>query len=109
MLNPLYWTQDIAIELCKQIESICPEYGVHVALTGGCLYHEGERKDCDILFYAIRQTKPDFFGLWKALETIGILLLKDHGFCIKAKYFEKSIDIFWPEADYGQYPEPVII
>ena len=49
------WTQQHAIELCKRIESVCPRYGCHVALTGGLLYKDGPRKDCDILFYRIRQ------------------------------------------------------
>lgn len=39
------WTQKEAIELCVKIEAICPKYGCHVALTGGLLYKEGERKD----------------------------------------------------------------
>ncbi len=42
------WTQEEAIELCRIIEDICPQAGCHVALTGGCLYKDGERKDLDI-------------------------------------------------------------
>jgi len=42
-------------------------------------------------------------------QRIIMLMLDDYGFCIKAKYFEKSIDIFWPESPYGEYNEPVII
>ena len=50
-----FWTQEEAIALCKKIESIVPLAGCHVALTGGCLYRDGHRKDLDILFYRIRQ------------------------------------------------------
>lgn len=45
------WTQSEAIDFCKKIEAICIKYGCHVALTGGTLYGDGPRKDCDILFY----------------------------------------------------------
>ena len=43
--------RDKAIEICKEIEMRAPSYGCHVALTGGCLYKDGDRKDCDLLFY----------------------------------------------------------
>jgi len=39
-----------AILLCKAIENKCPDFGYHVALTGGCLYKYGDRKDIDIMF-----------------------------------------------------------
>ena len=95
------WTQAKAIELCKVIETICPPYGCHVALTGGCLYGPTEpRKDCDILFYRIRQVKCiDLEGLWLALEKIGFIRLRDEGWCHKAKFYGHTIDIFFPESD----------
>lgn len=49
------WTQEEAIQLCRLLEALAPTFGCHVALTGGCLYKDGERKDCDILLYRIRQ------------------------------------------------------
>jgi hypothetical protein len=49
------WTQADAIALCRKIEEHVPDAGMHVALTGGCLYKDGTRKDADILFYRIRQ------------------------------------------------------
>lgn len=33
-----YWTQQEAVDLCVIIESVCVEFGCHVALTGGLLY-----------------------------------------------------------------------
>lgn len=96
----------MAIELCQAIEKICPKYGVHVALTGGCLYKGGIRKDCDILFYRIRQCdNPDLNGLMKELENIGIYERECFGFCTKARYFELPLDIFYPEAIQGNYDE----
>lgn len=63
------WDQKTAIDLCSKIELICPQYGCHVALTGGTLYKEGPRKDCDILFYRIRQVDEiDHDNLFIALE-----------------------------------------
>src|SRR3546814_15766415 len=49
----LPWTLDDAVALCRKIEKIAPEYGAHVALTGGTLYKDGPRKDVDLLFYQI--------------------------------------------------------
>jgi hypothetical protein len=98
------WTLDEAIEVCKIIEGISPEYGFHVALTGGLLYKEGGRKDCDLLLYRIRERhNPDWSGLWDALKQSGIVLNADFGWCKKAVWKGKQIDIFDPEAT-GEYP-----
>lgn len=92
------WTQEEAIELCKKIEEVCPQYGCHVALTGGLLYKEGERKDCDILFYRIRQqAQIDVDGLYGALARLGICYLSGYGWCHKFTYNGKNIDCFFPE------------
>jgi len=115
------WTQQEAIALCVKIESICPKFGCHVALTGGLLYKEGERKDCDLLFYRIRQVEEiDKEGLFTALLAIGVVEFKGFGWCHKAVAVPdgvefnkaevglyKSLDLFFPEQDGGQsYPEP---
>lgn len=92
------WNQADAIQLCKDIEAICPKFGCHVALTGGLLYKDGERKDCDILFYRIRQIRQiDFDGLWQALEKIGFVKVSGFGWCYKAEYCGRKIDCFSPE------------
>lgn len=95
-----------AIYLCQLIENICPEFGCHVALTGGCLYKEGQRKDVDIMFYRTRQCpKIDVTGLFEALEThLGIERITHRDqWCIKAKYSGISIDFFFPEP-HGKHP-----
>ena len=98
------WTQNEAVELCKKVESICPKFGCHVALTGGLLYKEGQRKDCDLLFYRIRQVKDiDFDGLWMALGEIGFEKVTGFGWCYKSKYNGKSVDMFSPEEQGGEY------
>lgn len=93
------WTQAEAIELCKLIEAIAPRHGAHVALTGGLLYKEGERKDCDLLFYCIRQV--DEIGrveLCAALEDMGMEMGASRGWVKKATWRGKSVDMFFPEA-----------
>lgn len=104
------WTQFEAIALCREVERICPQYGCHVALTGGCLYGDGKRKDCDILFYRIREVSLiDLVGLIKALESIGIKAdheeNADYGdglWVIKTWWRDKPLDMFFPEIDDGK-------
>jgi hypothetical protein len=105
------WTQTQAIDLCRAIEAVAPRYGCHVALTGGTLYHFGERKDADILFYRIRQVyEIDVDGLMDALREIGIEPGQDFGWCYKATYKGRAIDFFFPERSgvdapgYGNAP-----
>ena len=100
------WTQQQAINLCRLIEAFAPRYGCHVALTGGTLYHYGERKDADILFYRIRQVNEiDVDGLMEALREIGVTPEKDYGWCHKATYEGRAIDFFFPErAGDEHYP-----
>lgn len=98
------WTLAPAVDLCRLIEAICPEFGCHVALTGGCLYKDGERKDLDILFYRIRQVEEiDKDGLFEALRAIGVEHVKGFGWCHKATFNGLPIDCFFPEED-GDYP-----
>jgi len=101
------WTQEEAISLCQQIEQICPEYGCHVALTGGALYKDGPRKDLDILFYRIRQAPEiEIDDLFAGLEyALGIKRITDTAqWCIKAKFGERNMDCFFPEHS-GEYPQ----
>jgi hypothetical protein len=99
------WSHSQAVDLCRKIEAICPAFGCHVALTGGTLYRDGERKDADILFYRIRQVEViDIDGLMAALKLIGIQPGDDFGWCYKATYHGKKIDFFFPERDGLYYP-----
>ena len=99
-----FWNANEAIGLCHTIEQVCPQFGAHVALTGGLLYKSGPRKDADILFYRIRQIPEiDVDGLFAALETIGIKKVSGFGWCHKAIYNGKNIDFFFPEGDGGEY------
>src|SRR3546814_17782576 len=82
---------------------MAPEYGAHVALTGGTLYKDGPRKDVDLLFYRIRQVKEiDRPRLIRALQRIGIEISKRHGWVQKAFYEGKPIDLFFPDHIDGE-------
>lgn len=100
-----YWTLNAAVALCREVEAICPPFGCHVALTGGCLYKDGWRKDCDLLFYRIRQVDEiDKLGLFEALKRIGVNVKSGFGWCHKATWMDTHpIDLFFPEED-GEYP-----
>jgi hypothetical protein len=102
------WTRNQAVALCREIEAICPAFGCHVALTGGCLYKDGARKDLDVLFYRIRQVAEiDQDGLFEALRAIGIEHVADYGWCNKATYRGHKIDCFFPECPSGDYSSDV--
>ncbi len=99
------WTQERAVKLCRDVEAISPKFGCHVALTGGTLYKDGERKDADILFYRIRQVNAiDVEGLMAALTELGVVPGKDWGWCYKATYEGRNIDFFFPEREGLDYP-----
>lgn len=107
---PQPWVQLDAIELCRAVEQVCPKFGCHVALTGGLLYKFGPRKDCDLLFYRIRETEQiDKDGLFNALEAIGLEETEGFGWCHKATFQGKPVDCFFPEDDGGApYPTPEV-
>ncbi len=90
--------------MCAVIERICPKFGCHVALTGGCLYKSGLRKDCDVLFYRIRQTPEiNVDGLFEALAMRGFVRQSGFGWCYKATWEGKPVDCFFPENLSGEY------
>ena len=111
MLQERSWSRDEGVALCRLLETVSPQFGAHVALTGGLLYRDGLRKDCDILVYRIRQfEKIDWNGLWVAWAKLGLQIGNDYGWCCKAKFRStdgvwKDVDLFDPEDDgeYGAY------
>ena len=91
------WTHAEGVELARKVEEVCVPYGCHIALTGGVLYKDGPRKDCDLIFYRIRQKEIDMKGLWVALYEIGLHRRRGNGWCHKATYRGKSVDCLFPE------------
>jgi hypothetical protein len=99
------WTTTEALEVCRIIESVAPNYGCHVALTGGLLYKDGNRKDCDIVLYRIRQAPLiDMQGLLDALKPLGVTMLSGFGFCYKCMWKRKLLDFLVPEESGSEYP-----
>lgn len=98
--NAPVWGRSEALVLCKAIEDFAPEFGAHVALTGGLLYKSGTRKDFDILFYSIRQVEEiDIVGLLKRMKEIGFSDFKGpyRNWLYKAEFDGKPVDLFFPE------------
>ena len=101
------WTQQQAIDLCIQIEQFAPQYGCHVALTGGCLYKSGPRKDVDIMVYRIRQVERiDLAALvMRMCADLGVRAIELYGWVTKLHLADgRCIDLFDPACDDGTYP-----
>ena len=96
--------RDDGIDVCKCIYFALSGSGFFPALTGGLLYKEGERKDCDIVIYRHRQDVDHFetIDLEEKLKLIGFTDFKYFGFVTKAKFKGFSIDIFNPETNEGE-------
>lgn len=93
-----------AITLCRMIEPIAELCDGHVALTGGTLYKDGDRKDLDILIYRVRQVDKFDWDKFMRLSTVyGIVWGKDHGWCKKATWQGHHIDFFDPDASSGDH------
>ena len=95
----LRWFQFQAIEFCKQIETYASSCNFHIALTGGCLYKEGVRKDCDIIVYSVRQESPNINTFLDVLEDNKICtFVKRGGWHNKAMLDNgRSVDFLYPE------------
>ena len=99
------WKLSDALTLCCQVEAFAPKYGMHVALTGGLLYKDGPRKDCDLLLYRVRDKGADWRGFWREAKRHGLILQQDFGWCKKCIYQGMPVDVFDPEdtGEYGDY------
>jgi hypothetical protein len=102
------WTLPEAIKLCTLIQSVSPKHFAHPALTGGLLYKTGPRKDCDIVIYQRGDSKGerpalDWDGLWKSCEAFGLTMEVDYGYVKKCRWHGKTVDIFDPTAEGGEY------
>ena len=95
-------TRELAIALCCAVEPIAKEHDCHVALTGGCLYKGGKRKDIDILFYRVRQVESiDVAALFAGLETIDLKPVDTSHYgrwCVKCEWQGLRVDCFFPDA-----------
>lgn len=98
-------TLETAVDLCCMLEPLAAELSLHVALTGGCLYKEGQRKDIDIVLYSHDpDDQPSLASfLWLAYKRYGVLLLDGNGSRVrKCVWRGLAIDFIIPESD-GSY------
>ena len=111
------WTQQEAIELCVRLEPVASAHRCHVALTGGLLYKEAPRKDCDIIVYFEGRKATDteaktfaecvnrdnlITAFWHACD----LPPQDiYSRVVKCLYRGKSVDLIFPELDGEYRPE----
>lgn len=102
-----HWNYLEAVALCKLVEKYAPACGCHVALSGGLLYKSGPRKDADLVFYRHRKAPVmNKTALLAVLGQNGFKVRADHGFCVKATYRGKDVDLLFPESyDADTYPE----
>lgn len=97
------WTQEEALELAVVLESVLHPIGWHVALTGGCLYKEGQRKDADFIVYRnspkveLKQSHVVY-----AIQKVHVTCVAVYTRVAKCLYKGKSVDIIIPEID-GEY------
>ncbi len=98
------WVLEDALQLARKIEEIAPAYGYHVALTGGLLYKDGARKDCDLVMYRDGNNKYDLQSLMAHLGTIVNFAVQPNiiNRVHKGTWDGKPVDIFLSEND-GPY------
>ena len=103
------WSLEEGLALCTAIHEMpSQKFNCHPALTGGLLYKQGLRKDCDIVIYQRgdvggKREPIDWVNLWIALQGIGLLLITDFGYVKKCTYHGKQVDVFDPTEDGGSY------
>ena len=91
-----------AVALCIKLSDVIPAAVCYVALTGGCLFKPGSRKDIDLIFYRNRQSLIDFELLEAILIEQGLHLSDNPTpakWLIKATWEGFSVDLLCPEAE----------
>ena len=89
---------DNAVKICRVLhEALNGEY--FPALTGGCLYKDGERKDVDIVIYRNRECSHfEISDIEDILAIVGFTDFVHHGFVTKCKFGMTDVDLFNPES-----------
>ena len=87
------------IVLCQRLNQFLNKK-YFVALTGGLIFQQGERKDIDIIIYRNRATMPfETIQLGVTLTAFGFTNLRYYGFVTKCEWEGHSVDILHPESD----------
>ena len=110
-INPLSFLEDKSlyqtkpsdrkdgIVLCQRLNQFLNKK-YFVALTGGLIFQQGERKDIDIIIYRNRATMPfETIQLGVTLTAFGFTNLRYYGFVTKCEWEGHSVDILHPESD----------
>lgn len=118
----MIWSQQDTIALCTALEPVAATLRCHVALTGGLLYKDGPRKDCDVVVYfeghkkAIEPSETfatetfatcvDRAALLNAFwNSCGLQPMNQYSRVVKCLYQGKPVDLIFPELD-GFYVKP---
>jgi hypothetical protein len=99
------WTLPEALAFCRKIEEVCPDFGCHVALTGGLLLKDGPRIDGELVFYRIRHIPKINLQLLNALDGLGIKHIKGGGWRYVGYYNNKKVDLLFPEEHTLENPK----
>lgn len=101
------WYRDEAVAFAREMEDLAVMHDFHVALTGGCLYKDGPRKDADFIIY--RHNTPESIdtagnmqdrraAFEKDLVRLAKASLLHYGYLTKAKLPDgRGIDLLYPE------------
>ena len=88
-----FLTLELAVEVCRVIESALAPIGYHCGLTGGCLYRGLSGKDVDVIVYPHQVSKTRSKDALKdALKSVGILPMFDNGHGVSCR--DKDIELF---------------
>lgn len=101
------WTQEEALDFCYVLEQTIAQLGMHIGLTGGCLYKDGPRKDVDVILYRHHGAElASYEQFLTALSEQGIVLRSLHHNVVKMVNRDgMSIDfllrggVSWPESE----------
>lgn len=101
------WSQAEALAACMELEPLIRPLGMHIGMTGGCLYSEGERKDMDIILYRHHGAELCTFDQFlEAMSAHGVNLKKIHHNVVKMCNergqwidFLLRAGVAWPETE----------
>lgn len=95
------WVLGDALTLCRMLEPWATMHNCHVALTGGLLYKDGPRKDCDVVVYRRGLCKgeevlPEFDrdALTKSFKNV-LKIVQEFGRVTKCTFDEKPVDLLF--------------
>lgn len=86
-----------AIILCTLLYEHLRGIGIYPALTGGCLYKQGNRKDIDIVLYMDNSNLRELEDIEGKLKAVGLENFKHFGYVTKCLWNGYTVDILLPQ------------